>query len=81
MYTKASEWEYEKEWRVSYCLDNSNGAGFEAACGLPKRVYLGCKAPEKLREDIFDLCTNNGVEVFQMKLKSESYKLVFDKMK
>ena len=75
IYKKATEWEYEKEWRVAYYLDENKGAGFNSPCGLPKRVYLGCKVGEKLKKDVLDLCKVKGIEVMQMSLLPESYKL------
>ena len=80
IYNKASEWEYEKEWRVAYYLDEDKQLGFSSKCELPKRIYLGCKVNETLKRDILMLCRDNGIELFQMALKPGSYELFYEKI-
>lgn len=81
IYNKSSEWKYEKEWRVSYYAYESKGDGFTIPCALPKRIYLGCKIDGNLKQEILELCSDNDIEIFQMKLKPGCFCLCHDKIK
>lgn len=78
-YTKAEEWEYEKEWRVVKKVDYETD-GFCVPFELPRKVYLGCRASRKLVADVINICEINNIEVYQMKTKSNSYSLIFEKL-
>ena len=78
-YTKAEEWEYEKEWRVAQQLDCKCN-GVSVPFNLPRKVYLGCRISEKLKNDVVSICALNNIEVYQMRIKPNSYSLEFDKI-
>ena len=73
LYTKAAEWQYEKEWRVSQKRENYDGLRFEVDFVQPCKIYLGCKADERLKKDIMQLCENQEIEVYQMKMRPGSF--------
>lgn len=79
IYNKATEWEYEKEWRVVKESDNDERLGFNVDFNLPKNIYLGCKISHKLKKDILDFCYGKGIGVFQMKVKPGSFCLEFER--
>ncbi len=78
-FTKAKEWKYEKEWRVAQMLD-CRGDGFNVPLALPKKVYLGCNVSSKLRRDVINICFLQNIEVYQMRMKPNSYLLVCEKI-
>lgn len=80
VYVKASEWDYEKEWRIVQESEDG-GIGFNVKCSLPKKIFLGCKASNKLKEDVLTLSKDRKIEVFQMKLKPGSFDLQFEECK
>lgn len=81
LYTKSSEWEYEKEWRVSCQIEKDKWPGFNIPFSFPQKIYFGCRAKEKLKNDVLALCENEKVEIYQMKLKPGSFFLDYDRMK
>lgn len=75
-FTKAYEWNYEKEWRVFAVDVNEIGkAGFLAPFITPIRVYLGCKINERLKRDLLAICKKMKIDVYQVYMVSNSYKL------
>lgn len=81
IYNKSSEWKYEKEWRVAYYTYENKGDGFAVPCGFPKRIYLGCKIDETLKQELLCFCSDKNIEIFQMKLKQGCFSLCHDKIK
>ena len=73
LYVKATEWQYEKEWRVSQKRENFRENGYNVKFYLPKRVYIGCKADDRLKEDVIRNCTKLGIELYQMKIRPGSF--------
>ena len=73
IYNKATEWGYEKEWRVVKESYTDECLGFNVAFNLPKNIYLGCKISNKLKKDILEFCYGKDIGVFQMKIKAGSF--------
>jgi hypothetical protein len=78
-FTKAKEWEHEKEWRVAQ-VSNAGGDGFCVPLELPKKVYLGCNSAPKLIADVLGICLSHNIEVYKMKLQPNSYCLTYEKI-
>ena len=73
LYTKSAEWEYEKEWRVSQKREDFREKGYNIEFVHPKRVYLGCKAGDKLKKDVIQECEKQGIELYQMTMRPGSF--------
>lgn len=78
IYNKATEWAYEKEWRVAQESNNDERMGFNVDFTLPKNIYLGCNISSKLKKDVLEFCWGTNIGVFQMKLKPGSFCLNFE---
>lgn len=72
-YVKATEWQYEKEWRVSQIREDYRGNGYNIDFALPKKVYLGCKAEERLKDEVIQECEKQGIELYQMTMRPGSF--------
>lgn len=68
-FTKAKEWEHEREWRVAVKSEHLNMKGFNASIASPVAIYLGCKVSDKLKEDLIAICKDKNVAIYQMKLR------------
>lgn len=80
MYTKSTEWEYEKEWRISVQLENSLERGCVMPIATPKRIYLGCRIKNRLKEDVTSFCRDNKIELYQMKIIPGSFCLDYERV-
>ena len=73
--TKASDWSYEKEWRI---VDHEDGAGLKT---YPKNsltgVILGCRIEEENKKTILEWLSRLGtaVNVHQAKQSKSAFKL------
>lgn len=75
-FTKAEEWDYEKEWRV--IVDNEDNAGidgYSVPFPRPKSIYMGVKIKTKLKEDLIKLCKEKDIHIYQMYMQPESFRL------
>ena len=81
LFTKAKEWQYEKEWRVSQKREDYSGAGYNIIFVQPKRVYLGCNISARLKNDVINLCNNRGIELYQMVMRPGSFCLDIRELK
>lgn len=72
--TKSSCWSYEKEWRlIAYADNKSNGVNKKFI--KPIGIYLGSKIDESDKRFIRDFCEKNKINLYQMKLKKNSFKI------
>ena len=79
-FTKSKEWEYEKEWRLLLLNDDKNfDKGKPISFILPKKIYLGCKAGQTLKDEMKSFCKNHQIELYQMEIKQGEYALAFKK--
>lgn len=75
-FTKAYEWNYEKEWRLLKVDNNHSGeAGFLSNFIIPKRVFLGCKIEKNFKEKLLSICKLMNVEIYELYMFPNSYKL------
>lgn len=81
-FTKSTEWEYEKEWRLIEINDEDQKGknGFLIPFVRPKRIYMGCRISDQLREDIIKCCYANNIDLYQMKLVSGTFRLEKEKV-
>lgn len=77
IYTKAESWATEKEWRVVEMGKKKGLSGYRKNCELPLRIYIGCRASEKLISDLKQLCFDKKIELFKMELTPGSYNLKY----
>ena len=80
VYTKALEWQNEKEWRLSAIEERVDHIGYKTEFCLPKCIYLGCKAEEHLKAEMHSYCVDKGITLYQMKLHPGSYTLDVDRI-
>lgn len=72
---KSKEWEYEQEWRLVF----GHGVFEEDRAypvNKPKTIFLGTKISHENQQILIDIATRKGIDVFKMKLESNSFKLV-----
>lgn len=80
-FTKALEWEYEKEWRLLSCDESKNGQrGYQMDFIRPSKIYLGCRCEERLKKDLKKVCSNQNIELYQMRMKPETFCLESEKI-
>ena len=72
-FTKAKEWEHEREWRVAQKNETINMNGYKVAFALPISIYLGCKVSDKLKDDVMSICKDKGISLYQMKMNPGSF--------
>lgn len=77
---KTSEWEYEKESRLIFNMNNDSNIIKEDGCWfLPnirvKSVILGCKMSKNDIEKIKSKFSNSNIKIFECKLNNETNKL------
>lgn len=79
-FTKSLEWEYEKEWRM---LKTDESATGRAGCTIPflkpEKVYMGCKIEDGLKEDLKTICAEQGIVLYQMRMKPGTFKLEYER--
>ena len=75
-FTKAKEWEHEKEWRVAEQNEKLNMIGYNVSISSPIAIYLGCKASEKLKKDVISTCEN--IPVYQMKTRPGTFQFYYE---
>lgn len=80
VYKKALEWEYEREWRLSAIIDGVDSIGYKVDFSVPKCIYLGSKAEERLKEEVHSYCVDKGIALYQMRLHPGSYNLDADRI-
>ena len=80
-FTKAKEWEHEKEWRVAEKNEILNIKGYSVSISLPVAVYLGCKVSPKLKKDVISMCNGKNIPIYQMKMNSGTFQLRYDLVK
>lgn len=77
---KSTEWSYENEWRMVFNGYGRNESGFLLKTCRPKSVYLGCKASEKLKIDLKEICKDKKIKLYQMKMKPNSFELTYEEV-
>jgi hypothetical protein len=75
---KSTEWSYEKEWRI--VLPIGEGKGFNRPFFQPEAVYLGTRMSRENKETIINIAKQKQISVYQMKMKSNEFKLVAEKI-
>ncbi len=78
--SKSIGWSYEKEWRI---ITQSNERNKGELVGMPtvNGIYLGCKIEEKLRKELIEICKMKKIDIYQMKLSKNDFKLESYKLK
>ena len=61
--TKATEWEYEKEWRVIKRLPDGAADQDRKLSIMPTCIYLGAKTPEKEEKRVLDAVRKSGLDI------------------
>lgn len=78
--TKSDEWNYENEWRLVLTYGKDKAVSFNLEAVKPTAIYLGAKINEEDRKTVIDISRRKGLRVFQMKLSSTEFKLVYDEV-
>lgn len=71
---KSTEWSYEKEWRITYV--NEKEKGYSKKLFSPQAIYLGAKMSEVEKERMIEMARKKQIEVYQMKMKNNEFKLI-----
>lgn len=71
---KAKAWSYEEEWRILRLFEPKD-TGYEIGTFKPRSIYLGAKIIEENKATLIELAKEKKVNVYQMKLKSNEFKL------
>lgn len=80
IYTKATDWKYEHEWRLLKFRKISE-KGFKMDFIKPKNIYIGCKNnSEELTKILIDYCKQQAIGLYEMKMKPNSFKLYHEKI-
>lgn len=77
---KSCYWEYEKEYRL--ITKNRTNQPIQLSDGIILRIILGCKMSTPYKEEIKDFLKNinSPIELFEAKLKTESFGLNFERV-
>ncbi len=75
--TKASDWAYEKEWRLVF---SNNFMKEPQTCHVPKavRVYAGVKISSENLRKLESVCTELEIPLIRMKMSSTSFSIIPD---
>ena len=77
---KSKEWGYEREWRIISPKKYKNEKGHLIDVKTPKVVYIGCRASDQLQKDLKKICSNQKIELYQMRMKPNSFELIDEKV-
>ena len=80
LYSKSTEWLYEKEWRVMQQSEIAYGNGYSVQIGIPEKIYLGCRIKKQLKKDILEYCFDKDIDVYQMRIKEGTFLLYYEKI-
>lgn len=81
-FTKSTEWLYEKEWRILKIEEAQAGKpGYLLPFIKPSKIYLGCKAEPRLKNDLFEICNSQKIDLFEMKMKQGAFELSYRRCK
>ncbi|EJT6665860.1 DUF2971 domain-containing protein [Clostridium perfringens] len=78
--TKAENWKYENEWRIVVQNKDESQIGLLIKTPKVKAIYLGCRIDEENKKTIKNLAIEKGIEVYQMKMKKDSFELEPEKV-
>jgi len=60
LYVKASDWSYEREWRLHYASGSiSDHADYTFLPQILDGLYLGCRMPKESRSQLIELMKRN----------------------
>lgn len=78
-FTKSEEWKYEKEWRLlNENPDKFGESGYLQKVPKARKVYAGCKSSPELVEKLKEICNKKDIELYQMKMKPNSFELSYE---
>ncbi|EHK2354846.1 DUF2971 domain-containing protein [Clostridium perfringens] len=77
---KFALWEYEKEWRIIFNNNDSKTNGGLISFPKIKAIYLGCKINKDDKEKIIKLTKEKKIDLYQMKMEKNKFKLTYDKI-
>lgn len=76
---KCTSWSYEKEWRIIVPTNNKEREQYQKQ-PIPKCIYLGTKMREEDKKTIIEIAKEKQIDVYQMVMKSNQYKLYSEKI-
>jgi len=76
---KCDEWKYEEEWR-KVSVTPTVQPDHNVLVPIPARVFLGSKMEAANVEQLRTICSYKGIEVWQMRLAEDKFKLVPDRL-
>lgn len=85
-FSKKNSWSYENEWRVSKTVIDKNYSHLSEDEKLmvendtnysfkPKSLTIGYDMDLESKNELYDLCKNNGIKVYDLQQGTEGYKL------
>lgn len=76
--TKALDWQYEKEWRITFPSTNTNPKDGYFKVPTPKAIYLGARFHENSEEMklcLFSICERMEISICQMDIHRTEFKI------
>jgi len=85
-FSKKNSWNYEKEWRISKTVIDKNYSHLSEDkkskvendanyLFKPKSLTIGYDMDLESKNELYDLCKNNGIKVYDLQQGTEGYKL------
>lgn len=74
MSRKSMDWSYEREWRILISANNKQQCQPQKV-PVAKAVYLGCRISQEDKIKIVDICKSKSIDVYQMKMRTDEFKL------
>lgn len=85
-FLKKNSWSYENEWRVSKTVIDKNYSNLSEDEKLmvendtnylfkPKSLTIGYDMDSESKKELYNLCKNNGIKVYDLKQGTEGYNL------
>lgn len=77
---KSKEWSYENEWRLTVTPNENINSNIIPA-PIPLAIYVGTRFNlnhSYKKSQIFRICKEKGIPIFQMKIHPNEYKIIID---
>ncbi|HWZ21683.1 MAG TPA: DUF2971 domain-containing protein, partial [Cytophagaceae bacterium] len=76
--TKAEDWQYEKEWRLTFPIFDGNPNGFYKI-GNPVAIYLGARFEENLlqhKETLLKIARKENIPIYKMDMHNSEFRII-----
>lgn len=77
---KGTDWQYEKEWRLTIPLGKQPKPYFIVKAPKPTAIYLGLRISEEDQKRLIDIASSKGIPVYKMVYPKTSFKVEYEKI-